>query len=81
MPRTPKAYPDVVLPDGRVVTPRARLAQELGIHERTLKRANAETVYIGARAYVARDSAIMDIAGNLRRRNEPAKRRASGGRS
>ena len=79
MPRAPKHYPDIVLPSGVVVTPRARLAAELGVHERTIKRTNPETVYIGARAYVARDSAIMDVAGNLRRRNEPPKRRASSG--
>lgn len=73
------ARPDVVLPDGRVLTPRARLAKELHVHERTLVRANHATVYIANVAFVDRAAVLNDIAHGLRRRNEPPRRR--GGRA
>lgn len=65
--------PDITMPDGRVLTPRARRAEEVGIAERTLARKNPETTYIGGVAYVDRDFSLRDIVGKLKRRNQPPK--------
>jgi hypothetical protein len=67
--------PDIRLPDGRVLTPRARAAKQVGVAERTMARRNPPTTYIGGVAYVDRDSTLADLANGLRRRNEPMKRR------
>lgn len=72
---TRDSRPDITLPNGRILTPRARLAKEVGVAEKTIARKNSATVYVGGVAYVDRDSALNDIAKGLRRRNEPAKKR------
>lgn len=72
--------PDITLPDGRVLTPRARLAKEIDVHERTLARGNHKTVYIAGVAYLDRTSALQDIAGKLERRKQPPKRRVHAAR-
>jgi hypothetical protein len=70
--------PAITLPDGRVLTPRVQVAEELRLNERTLKRGNHATVYIGNVAYLDRDATLNDIAHGLRRRNEPPRRRRGG---
>lgn len=67
--------PDIVLPDGRILTTRERLAGELRVNPRTLARGNHATVYVAGVAYLDRDGALRDIAGNLRRRQQPPKPR------
>ena len=67
--------PDIELPDGRILTPRVRLASELKVHEKTLTRRNPETVYIAGVAFVERSSVLNDFAHGLHRRNEPPRRR------
>lgn len=67
--------PDIVLPDGRILTPRESLARELGVNPRTLARGNHATVYIAGIAYLDRGGTLRDIAGNLRRRQQPPKPR------
>lgn len=80
MPRPTKhTRPDITLPDGRVLTPRERLAGEVKVHPRAFVRKNTATVYVGGVAYVDRAVALMDLAGDLRRRNEPQKPRARAG--
>lgn len=68
--------PDIVMPDGSVMTPRARLAEEIGISERTIARKNPPTVYIGNIAYISRAAGLESIVGKPIRRNTPSKRRA-----
>ena len=77
--QTKLTRPDITLPDGRVLTPRDRLADELKIHPRAFVRKNTATVYVAGVAYVDRAVALMDIAGDLRRRNEPQQPRAGAG--
>jgi hypothetical protein len=72
---TAEDRPDIRLSDGRVLTPRARLADEIKVNERTLARRDPETVYVGGVAYVDRERTLQDIAQGLKRRNEPPKRR------
>jgi hypothetical protein len=68
--------PDIHLPDGRVLGTRAKVAQKNGVCERTLFRKNVETTYIGGVAYCDYNSAVLDLAGELKRRNQPTKRHA-----
>jgi hypothetical protein len=67
--------PDIKLPDGRTLTPRARAAKKKGIHDRTLARKNPKTTYIGGVAYVDDDETSLDLAKDLKRRCEPVKPR------
>lgn len=75
--RPSRPRPDITLPDGRVLTPRARLAEEVGISDRTAARKNPETTYVSGVAYVDRASGLQDIVGKLRRRNQPARHKRS----
>jgi hypothetical protein len=74
----PLDRPDIKLPNGKTLRPRARIARDLPVHEKTLTRGNHPTVYVAGVAYLELETTLADIAGNLRRRNEPAKRRAGG---
>jgi hypothetical protein len=74
---TRKIRPDIVLPDGRVFRPRWCVAAKAGVNDKTLKRKNPETVYIGNVAYVEISSAISDLVGKPQRQNEPPRRRAT----
>jgi hypothetical protein len=67
--------PDIKLPNGKTLTPRARFGGEIGACDRTVKRMNLETVYVAGIAYVERESSLQEIASRARRRNEPQKRR------
>jgi hypothetical protein len=72
---TAEDRPDIRLSDGRILTPRARLADEIKVNERSLARRNPETVLIGGVAYVERERTLQDIADGLKRRNAEPKRR------
>ena len=75
--QTRDTRPDITLPDGRTLTPRARLAKKVKLSERTIARLNTATTYVGGCAYVDHDATLLDIVGKLKRRNEqPKKRRA-----
>jgi hypothetical protein len=65
------------LPNGRTLTPRARLAKKVKVAERTIARLNSPTTYIGGVAYVDHDATLLDIVGKLERRNQPPKKRRS----
>jgi len=68
--------PDITLADGRVFKPRFRVAANAGVNERTLKRKNAPTIYVGNCAYVEENFALLALVGNPQRRNQPSKKRS-----
>ena len=69
--------PAIELPNGEILQPRAALARELGISDKTAARQNWPTCLVGGIAYVQRNEALKQIAAKFKRRNEPAKRRRS----
>jgi hypothetical protein len=69
--------PDIKLGDGRILTPRTRLAEECGISDRNAARKLTEVFYIGGVAYADRASGLKDIVGKPQRRNQPPRKRAS----
>jgi hypothetical protein len=75
----PKPKPNITVA-GEVWEPRANLANEVGICDRTAARYNWPTVYISGIAYCRREECLADLVARARRRHEPAKhRRARGG--
>jgi hypothetical protein len=58
--------PDITLPNGDVLKPRARKAREQGISERTLTRMGCETVLVANIAYVSERSFLKIVAAGLR---------------
>ncbi len=60
--------------DGDVLVLRSDFAAEIHVHDRTAKRMNLPTTYIGGRAYVARNQSLRLIASRVRRREEPKRR-------
>jgi hypothetical protein len=63
--------PDIKLPDGKILKPRARFADEMGVSERTIKRLNPLTTYISNVAYVESDATLQLFADSLKQRNQP----------
>jgi hypothetical protein len=77
--RRSKKRPHIKLADD-VLLPRKKFAEEeLGVSEKTVTRMNLPTTYIGNLAYVARNASLQVVAEQVRRRNQPPKRR--GGRA
>jgi hypothetical protein len=71
--------PSIPLPDGEILTPRAQFAaQVLDVSDKTAARMNLPTVYIGGVAYVKRDASLKTVAGRVKLRNEPSRRRHRG---
>ena len=70
----PKPRPDITIA-GKVWKPRTRLADKLGITDRTAARMNWPTAYIAGVAYCPEEESLADIAAGARRRNEPPKHR------
>ena len=74
--RPRRRVPEIPLPDGDRLIPRAVLAEEkLRVCERTLKRWRLPTTYIGGVAYNPLNASLQIIADTVRRPNEPPKRR------
>jgi hypothetical protein len=67
--------PDIELPDGDVLMPRARFAQSIGLSDSTARDMKLPTVFVAAVAYVRRNASLKEIAGRAKRRNEPPARR------
>jgi hypothetical protein len=66
----------ILLPDGDHLYPREQFAAEvLGVSDKTAKRYNLPTVYIGGSPFVKHNAALQQLAGGARRLNQPAKRR------
>jgi hypothetical protein len=79
-PTTPAAsrprqrVPEIKLPGGDTLVPRADFVSKLGVCERTAKRWDLPTTYIGGVAFVQRDASLQIIASTVHRRNQPAAR-------
>lgn len=69
--------PSIELPNGEILQPRASLARELGISDKTAARQNWPTCLVGGIAYVQRNAALKQIAARVKRRNEHPTRRRS----
>jgi hypothetical protein len=67
--------PDIKLPNGKILKPRARFADEVGVSERTIRRLNPPTALIAGVAYVESDGTLQLIADTVKRPNQPARRR------
>ena len=67
--------PNIQLPDGEVLEPRANFAGEMGVCDKTASRMNLPTTYLGGVAYVARNASLKIVAERVRRRNQPQQRR------
>jgi hypothetical protein len=72
---TAAGRPDITLPDGTKLKPRARIAAELGVSERTIRRLNADLTYVGNVAYVTEQSVLQLIAETIKHRNQPPRTR------
>jgi hypothetical protein len=70
-----KARPRIELAHDTLV-PRREFAETIGVTDRTARRMNLPTTYIGNVAYVARNASLKIVAEQVRRRNEPPRRRA-----
>jgi hypothetical protein len=67
---------DIVYPDGKVLTPRAKFARDyLNVHDKTASRMNLPTTYIGGVAYVDRDASLEMISDGVRSRKQPTKQK------
>jgi hypothetical protein len=75
LPSRRETAPDIKLPNGKTLTPRARFAGNIGTCDKTVARMNLATVYIAGIAYVEREGGLQEIAERAVRRNEPAKRK------
>lgn len=74
--RPRKRLPEINLPNGDVLVPRADFAaNEIGCCERSVKRINLPTTFVGGVAYVAKRASLEILAATVRRRNEAPKRR------
>jgi len=67
--------PDIALPNGKKLQPRRHFADEIGVSERTVKRLNPPTTYVGNVAYIEPDATVQLIADTLKRKNQPIKQR------
>jgi hypothetical protein len=67
----------IELPNGQTLEQRAHFADGLGVTDKTVKRLNAPTTYIGNVAYVDRGAALEVLAARIKHRNQPARRRGA----
>jgi hypothetical protein len=73
--RPRQRVPEIKLPGGDTLVPRADFVSKLGVCERTAKRWDLPTTYIGGVAFVQRDASLRIIASTVHRRNEPTPKR------
>jgi hypothetical protein len=69
-----KTRPDITLA-GKVYKARTKLANKYDITDRSAARRNWRTVYIGGVAYCSEEDSDADFIHQVRRRNEPLKRK------
>jgi hypothetical protein len=67
--------PDIKLPNGEILTPRIKFADDVKLSEDTLRKLNLPTVYLAGVAHVKKNASLMLIANGAKRRNEPPARR------
>lgn len=77
-PRRRPRVPEIRLPGGDALIPRADFCDELGVTERTARRWNFPTTYVGGVAFVQRDASLQIIAGTVHRRNQKVAERPRG---
>ena len=68
--------PDIQLPNGKVLKPRRRWAEAVGITERTARRLNLQTTYISNVAYVLEPDSTAQLGADVRRQQPLPRRRA-----
>jgi len=73
--RYAKARPRIPLPGGDYLLPRCQWAEAIGITDRTARKLDLPTVYVGGVAYVPHNASTQRIADQLKVRNEPPPRR------
>lgn len=73
--RRPRERVSIQLPDGDVLDPRKKFADDLGVSEKTVARMNPPTTYIGNVAHVKRNATLQIISDRALRKNQPPKRR------
>jgi hypothetical protein len=74
--RGPRPRRRIELPNGDYLQPRAEFAAvELGVTDRTARRMNLPTTYVGNVAYVPHAASLAIVAARVQRRNQPARRR------
>jgi hypothetical protein len=64
--------PVIKLPDDDLV-PRRDFASEIGVSDKTAKRLNLPTTYVGNVAYVLRGASLKIIADKVERPNQPTR--------
>jgi hypothetical protein len=67
----PRERPDVTLPNGTVLTPRAKFADQVGVCDKTVARMNLPSRRIGGVAYVDRDASLEIIGADVRPQLQP----------
>jgi hypothetical protein len=76
----PVARPHIPTADGDFLEPRQQWAGVVGITDRTARKLNLPTVYIGGVAYVKHHGSTAILVDRAQRRNEPAPHRRPGRR-
>jgi hypothetical protein len=67
------------LPDGDTLVLRKDFAEDiLRVSDKTVKRMNLPTTYVGGKAYVARNASLEIVAAGVKRPNQPAPAARSG---
>ena len=75
-PRRDRRASEIPLPDGDVLIPRDTFAaSDLHVDDRTVRRMNLPTVYVGGFPYIRRNASLLAVADKAKARNEPAKKR------
>ena len=72
---SPKDRPSIILSNGRRLEPRVKVAEELGMSERSVRRMNPPTTYLANVAYIDRDETLKLIGAGLKRRDKNPRRR------
>jgi hypothetical protein len=77
-PRQPPP-PVIDMPDGDPLISRPYFGETKlgGVHDRTMRRYNFETVYVRGHPYIRQNKSLQAIADKAKSRNQPAKRRRS----
>src|SRR5271165_1019942 len=75
---TRETRPDITLPNGKKLTLSARFAEKnVGVSDRSIRRLNPPTVYVGNCAYIDPEVVLQLIADGLQRRHQPRNRTKS----
>jgi hypothetical protein len=69
--------PDIPLANGDSLTPRRRWAGKRGISDKTARKLNLPTTYVGNVAYVPDQASTEILAGRIQYRNQPPRRRTA----